>query len=441
MWRETAAPPSLRRITYVVLGPSPLPQNETQIPDRIEFSSPRARTLPPQDHMNPAATAPFSLPRKGRGRMSRERTVEYEFQVERVSRWMQAYRDRLGFAPVARSWLYAFESEAIITKGDFAWASKWLAENRKAGLIPFELVGSDTSRDMSGFARCDDARTPRDYINERLRDALDWGKYWQPNSYWKYQTVYPIVWTEKRDLLKLFQPSLPSAVRRFPGKGWADVNSRVAVIQECMRATEFDEDAGEWHRGLEPVILYCGDHDPAGLQISDFIHENLREIAETLGWGDELDEMHEDGRIVRFGLDAAFIEHAGLTWIDGLETSSGGDLADPKHPHHSRPYVQDYLAQFGARKVESNALIANPVAAQSLMRRTIWEHLDRGGHDLWIEDNKAAGQEADAHAEGIRRFLAMMDAAGVLHNPRQLGAVVQRWTGNQLQPGAEPPQA
>ena len=67
-------------------------------------------------------------------------------EVHQVVAWMRSYMNGLGFAPVARSWLYAFESERIICKGDFEWAGKWLADRRKEGLIPFHLVGRDTTR-------------------------------------------------------------------------------------------------------------------------------------------------------------------------------------------------------------------------------------------------------------------------------------------------------
>jgi hypothetical protein len=60
-----------------------------------------------------------------------------------------------------------------------------------------------------------------------------------------------------------------------------------------------------------------------------------------------------------------------LTWIDNLETSSGGNLAVPKHPDHRKDYVQSYLRRFGARKVEANALVARPEAGRELCRQAI----------------------------------------------------------------------
>ena len=64
--------------------------------------------------------------------------------------------------------------------------------------------------------------------------------------------------------------------------------------------------------------------------------------------------------ITRFGLNADFIDANDLTWIDNLETSSGGQLDDPDHNDHNKDYVQDYIAEFGVRKCEANALVVEP---------------------------------------------------------------------------------
>ena len=356
-----------------------------------------------------------ALPRMGSGRTSEAKRLQFHAAVLEVVDWMQQYVARLGFAPVARSWLYAFESEGIITKGDFNWAGKWLADRRKEGLIPFELVGADSTRALSGHDAHDKEETPREYINRQLRVSLDKAKCYWPNSYWKHQEYFPIIWTEKRDLIKLFEPELPHAVRRFASKGQADVNSRVALIEECIWAEENE---------LKPVILYCGDLDPMGVKMSDAILENLMPLAKVLDWGWELEEMAKDDQIVRFGLNAEFVDNAGLLWIDGLETSSGEDLANPKHKHHHFPYVQDYLHQYGTRKVEANALIANPTAARALIRDELWNWLSHAGDKQWKAENKTASAEASGHVDAITRMLAMFDSVGALYNPRRLEQAV-----------------
>ena len=86
-----------------------------------------------------------ALPRMGSGRVSETKRLQFHADVREVVVWMQQYVARQGFAPVARSCLYALESEGIITKGDFNWAGNWMADRRKERLIPVELVGADSS--------------------------------------------------------------------------------------------------------------------------------------------------------------------------------------------------------------------------------------------------------------------------------------------------------
>jgi len=328
---------------------------------------------------------------------------------------MRSYVVELGFAPVSRSWLYAFESEGIITKGDFSWALDWLADRRREGLIPFHLVAEDSSRSLSGFDFYDKAATPREHLNNCLKRALEEGKQYSPSSYWKHQEFFPIIWTEKRDLIKLFEPELPAAVRRFASKGQDDVNSKVNLLREIERAYEND---------LKPVVMVFTDHDPAGMQIFNNIEEKLRPLATVMGVEHHLDDMLDRQRFDRFGLDQEFIERNQLLWVDNLETSGNKDLADPKHPQHNFPYVQSYLKQFGARKCEANALIARPQAARWLMCQELWEVLDVDGHKRWVRENEAAQAASSEHAEFLTRMFGMMDAAGVMYDRAKLQAVV-----------------
>lgn len=130
----------------------------------------------------------------------------------------------------------------------------------------------------------------------------------------------------------------------------------------------------EWEsKGRQCVLLYCGDHDPAGLNIARLLHINLAEIAMAVG------RSPNNLIVKRFGLDVDFIRRHRLSWIPNLITGSGGRLDDPRHPDHFKPYVQDYLAQFGARKVEANALVVRPDAGRALCRAAISEYLNEAG--------------------------------------------------------------
>ena len=127
--------------------------------------------------------------------------------------------------------------------------------------------------------------------------------------------------------------------------------------------------------GRHCVLLYCGDHDPAGLFISDVIRKNLRDLEKAVGWSPNEDQL----TIERFGRNYDFIQANGLLWIEGLETGSGEKLDDPKHADHHKPYVQDYLKLYGARKVEANALVVRHKAGRQLAHEAIEKFIDHDG--------------------------------------------------------------
>ena len=227
------------------------------------------------------------------------------------------------------------------------------------------------------------------------------------------------------------------AIKRFTGKGWADINSRANVVQEVDWARE---------NCLDPVILYCGDHDPAGVQISDKIRSNLRPIAEVLLAEQDIPKSYEYSRslydmedleIRRFGLNTDFIEANDLLWIDGLETASGKDLSDPNHPDHKKPHVQDYLAEHGPRKVEANALITRPEAAKQLITDVLDDYIDAEGVERWKAENQAASEEATENVEHLIKMLTYLDTQGWLYSGHKLAAAAEIHRAKTLPQGPE----
>ena len=385
--------------------------------------------------------APTHLPRLGSGRVSLQRRKEYEHEMTFFRQWMQQTVNNLGFSPGSRSWCYLFEDAHFIQKGEFSKATQWLSDARQnfnsegKPFIPSRLVANDEARAMTGYDAHDKEDTARDYINRQIHNMQKQARLWWPASFWKYQHTYPILWTEKADLVKLFEPAMHRAIKRFTGKGWADMNSRLNVVREVVWARE---------NHLTPVILYCGDHDPVGLQISDKIRNNLRPIAKVLLAEQDFNHNSvtarydmEDLEIVRFGLNADFIEDNDLLWIDGLETSSGKDLADQKHRDHNKPHVQDYLAEFGARKVEANALITRPEAAKQLITDVLDEYIDEEGIERWENENKEASKEATEKVEHLIKMLTFLDTQGWLYSVHKLEAAAEIHRSKTLPSGPE----
>jgi len=122
-----------------------------------------------------------------------------------------------------------------------------------------------------------------------------------------FQDCYVEVVVEKVDLVGLFRPICRKhyvPISNF--KGWTDLNSRVDLIQRFRF----------WYdRGKQCVILYCGDHDPGGLKISESLTQNLMDMEDAAGCPAHFINID------RFGLNYDFIEENRLSWIDNLETS------------------------------------------------------------------------------------------------------------------------
>ena len=185
-----------------------------------------------------------------------------------------------------------------------------------------------------------------------------------PETFWDGKDIYIEVFVEKVDLKSLFKPVCDEFYIPISNvKGWADIHSRADIMQ---RFKEHDES------GKRIVLLYCGDFDPGGMNISDSLMSNFKDISRAVDWSPVNLE------IIRFGLNYHFIINNDLSWVNNLETSSGKRLDDPKHKDHYKPYVQNYIQKYGARKVEANALVTRITQGRQLMRDTINRFIDDG---------------------------------------------------------------
>ena len=71
------------------------------------------------------------------------------------------------------------------------------------------------------------------------------------------------MFVEKIDLKSLFEPICKRYhIPLTNARGWSDIHSRAAMMK---RFTEWE------NKGKQCVLLYCGDHDPGGLNISETI--------------------------------------------------------------------------------------------------------------------------------------------------------------------------
>jgi len=305
---------------------------------------------------------PIKLPRRGRGRPSPSADAIYRANVASWCALILEINSSMDFSVGARGWCYILENRNALRKGDFDVAEKLITDCRKSGMLPLDICAEDDSREtigleeeIAGTTVEEEAADWVDYLRNRAHES------YRPISFWDDRDVYVEVAVEKLDLRNLFEPVCKEFYVPLTNfKGWSDLNARAAMMRRFARHEA---------QGRRCVLLLCTDHDPGGLHMHEKMRKNFEDLFRAVGWSPE------NLVIIRFGLDAKFINRHRLTWIDNLETGSGLQLDDPDHADFAKPYVQSYIAQFGVRKCEANALVVAPEIGRRLCRDAILRHI------------------------------------------------------------------
>lgn len=317
------------------------------------------------------------LPSKGKNR-----SAELEIFAERLIE----INESTGFKVSSRGWCYQLEGLGIAVKGEFNRIQRLINECRKNGLLPIDFVAEEEARTFHNITR-PDSETPKEYIKSWIESTLDCKNIYTPD-YWDGEKYYIQMLVEKVDLVTLFRPVcnkyfIPIAT----SKGWSSILQRAEIAQRFQDMEE---------TGHTPILLYCGDFDIAGMEISDFLMKNFVDIQNGTGW-------YPDNLIVdRFGLNWDFIIDANLSLINNLETAGGyiakveGDnMVQGKtnngrpHPDFNKPSTQEYLKKYGVVKCEANALVVNPNAGRRLCAYAIEKYLGYDVFDRFDEKKQA----------------------------------------------------
>jgi hypothetical protein len=303
----------------------------------------------------------FPFPRRRKGRQSAGEQARYDEELEAFCQGIQQIKSTLDFDVTSRGWAYICENRRILTKAELDRCQIIINDCRKSGALPLDICATDETRAFDNLEYIDDA-DPGDEAENIVARVHEAHLGYRPISFWDNQEFYVQMVVEKLDLKSLF--TSVCACFRLPiasARGWGDLNMRADMMRR------FDEWESE---GKECVLLYCGDHDPGGLHISDFLRSNMEDLSGSVGWSPD------DVIIDRFGLNADFIEANHLVWIDNLIAGSGICLSNPEHADHYKPYVQSYIERFRARKVEANALVVAPEAGRALCEQAILKYVD-----------------------------------------------------------------
>jgi hypothetical protein len=340
-------------------------------------------------------TVPF-LPRMKPGRPSEKDKAKYAKELQRFASDLKEINSRLEFPVSARGWGYILENDGKITKADLDKVEDLITECRKNGMLPIHFTSDDEARAADYLEKIDYGR-PADHASTIANTLLAHVELYQPVSFWDYQPAYLELVVEKIDLKYLFGPICEEYhVPLINARGWSDLNMRARMMNR------FKEHEAA---GRRVILLYCGDLDPKGLQMSDMIKKNLKDLQHADGVDWDPDGVEVD----RFGLNVDFIEEHGLAWIEGLITSSGNDLADPEHRHHHADFVQNYIQEFGKRKVEANALVVRPDEGRQICQEAIEKYLDLDAIDTYKQELANRRQQVRAALPSeVRKVLKTM---------------------------------
>jgi hypothetical protein len=316
--------------------------------------------------------------------------------LERFASCLTKLGHDIGMKVSSRGWAYQLEQLRLINKDQFDRVEGLINECRFKGLLPVDFVAEEESRQFSGVEIPED-ETPEEWLQSYLETARHCEELYTPN-WWEGEEYYIQMVVEKIDLKTLFEPvcklyHIPIATSR----GWS------SILQRAAYARRFGEAEDE---GLKCVLLYYGDFDPDGVRISDTLRKNLSDIM-TVEWSDGTEGYDPSDLIIdRFGLDYDFIMKNNLTWIDNLITGGKRDLGDSSHPNYNLPYVQEWIAKYGKRKCEANAVITSRTEVTTYCARTIMKYL---GHDA-PERFKEKRDRIRRHLEDFRERTGLNDA-------------------------------
>lgn len=309
--------------------------------------------------------------------------------LEQFAEFMKDISRTIGFRVSSRGWAYILEQKRHINKDEFDKVTNAINKCRKKGYLPIDFTAEESARDFQGVEEPDTSNIVDDF-GSWLRGSLNAAEHYTPD-WWEGEEYYIQLVVEKIDLVTLFDPvcreyHIPIANSR----GWSSMLQRAEYARRFAEARD---------KGLKCVLLYCGDHDPDGLRISEFIRKNLNDLKDV-EWRDGVRGYDPYDLIVdRFGLNYNFIIENNFTWIDNLITGSGKNLADPTHKNFRMPYVQKYLSEIGERKCEANAIIVYPEVARRYVRDAIENYLGEDAKDRFAEKRQAVKDELETFLE------------------------------------------
>lgn len=330
----------------------------------------------------------ITLPiRRKKGAQSKRQMELYVDSLRAFADDMKRVQAENNFRMGARDWCYYLEPMGL-SKSDFDWAQNQIQEARKMGFLKPGFILEEDGHMVE--ERHEYPTSPEEFHEDQYQQWQEAEEYYRQSyrlyndnevSFWEGQQYYLQIVVEKAALKSLFRPicekyKIPIANMR----GWGSMEQKAVMAHKFQQMER---------QGLRPVLLACGDFDPPGISISSVLHGQFEEYQYFTGWDPE------NLIVDRIGLTYNYIQENELVWIEGLSTGSGKDLADPNHKFYKRNTygIQEYIQQYGARKVEANAVVKNPEHGRQMLRDAIDKWLGADAYEIYEQRIREGREE------------------------------------------------
>lgn len=138
---------------------------------------------------------------------------------------------------------------------NYKWLGELLNDGRVAGLIDWDAM-EDRTRNLKTLAHWEDPAEILVAVANQFRVDL-----------WEHQQAYVEVWVEKEALVQIVEVAcLPLDIPYFACKGYV---SQSEIWNAAQRLKKIDK------LGRDVVVLYFGDHDPSGIDMTRDIADRL----------------------------------------------------------------------------------------------------------------------------------------------------------------------
>lgn len=274
--------------------------------------------------------------------------------LAKINSIMEQYAGE-GYDVSLRQLFYLLAGHGHIPKTEKSYKNlgNLVSNARLAGLIDWDMI-RDRSRGVIHGTHC-----------ESIPDIISRMKYGFAVDMWRRQPAYVEVFVEKQSLEGVLEPVCGELDVPFSSnKGYSSSSAYYDASKRYLAAA---------HAGKELHVIYLGDHDPSGLDMSEDIDNRFTRFIQTVLDGEIFSEEELAGidprphELHRLALNMDQVRSMRLQ-------SSPAKMKDPR--------ANEYVRRFGTQDTYELAAIEPRVLA-SLVRDAVNGLIDR---ELWDED-------------------------------------------------------